>query len=251
MKTQVLKKAKRRRNTVIGILATVLLIIAGLIYFVFVPGIPGAYKLYTLHQEVNAIGVWSGLAQKLYPYDAFVSVFEIRNIGCAPMRVDSVDYDFLCSDPYGVIYAAADTIHPQYRAYPDVIQPWQKGYLVLSLPQPSLATKVTDITGVQLKHVTVTRTPLTLGNAAEIRNADITPETVRLTIQGQQPCDILDILSISRDGSDINGVMFSMFADPPAKGLTQNCNATILYRAVLYGDENYSDLYVKGVNYED
>lgn len=253
MKTQVLKKAKRRRNTVIGILATVLLVIAGLIYFVFVPGIPGAYKLYTLHQEVNAIGTTNYGSS--YGSDSYVAIYEIRNLGPYTMQIDEISSDFICSDPEGFHYSSRfgnNTV--SLHAYPNVLKPWQKGYLLLHLPDSISGVELNTIQGLSNVAVKATRQPLHFQTPIRIEHYDLVPG--RIAVSAARTTDREDIyhhlVALSRDRNEnINGFMTGFLEELPPVNTSSAQNAYISSTTFLYGSEHYTELYMSCGFYED
>lgn len=248
MKTQVLKKAKRRRNTVIGILATVLLVIAGLIYFVFVPGIPGVYKLYTLHQEVNAIGTRS------YGSD-YVAIYEIHNWGPYTMQIDDITSDFICSAPEGFQY------NPDFgnntlslRAYPKVLKPGQKGYLIMDMPDSVSGVDLKTIQGLRDVTVKATRQPLHFQAPIQIKHYELAPGRIAVSAARTTAREDIynNLMAFSRDDAgNINGFMWGFLQDLPPVNTSSVQNAYVGSTTLLYGTEHYTELYISCGFYED
>lgn len=253
MKTQVLKKAKRRRNTVIGILATVLLVMAGLIYFVFVPGIPGAYKLYTLHQEVNAIGTTNYGSS--YDSDSYVAIYEIRNLGPYTMQIDEISSDFICSDPEGFHYSSRfgnNTV--SLHAYPNVLKPWQKGYLLLHLPDSISGVELNTIQGLSNVAVKATRQPLHFQAPIQIKHYELAPGRIAVSAARTTAREDIynNLMAFSRDDAgNINGFMWGFLQELPPVNTSSAQNAYVASTTLLYGSEHYTELYMSCGFYED
>lgn len=253
MKTQVLKKAKRRRNTVIGILATVLLVIAGLVYFVFVPGIPGAYKLYTLHQEVNAIGTTSYGSS--YGSNSYVAIYEIRNLGPYTMQIDEISSDFICSDPEGFQYDpdfGSNTI--SLRAYPKVLKPGQKGYLIMNMPDSVSGVDLKTIQGLRNVTVKATRQPLHFQAPIQIKHYELAPGRIAVSAARTTPREDVysHLMAFSRDDAgNINGFMWGFLQELPPVNTSSAQNAYVGSTTLLYGTEHYTELYMSCGFYEN
>lgn len=241
-------KKKRRRNTVIGILAAVLLFIAGLVYFVFVPGIPGAYKLYALHQEVNAIGTSDY-------YSSYVAIYEIRNWGPYTMQIDDITSDFICSAPEGFQYDpdfGDNTI--SLHAYPKVLKPWQKGYLIMNMPEPISGVDLKTIQGLRNVTVKATRQPLHFQAPIQIKHYELAPGRIAVSAARTTPREDVysHLMAISRDGAgNINGFMWGFLQELPPVNTSSAQDAYVASTTLLYGTAHYSDLYMSCGFYED
>lgn len=252
MKTQVLKKAKRRHSTVIGVLAAAIIIIAGLIYFVFVPGIPGAYKLYTLHQEVNAIGTSS--YGRSSTYNSYVAIYEIRNLGPYTMQIDEISSDFVCSDPEGFQYDpdfGNNTI--SLYAYPNVLKPWQNGYLILQLAENLSGVELNTIQGLRNVTVKATRQPLHFQAPIRIEHYDLAPGCIAVSAARTTPRDDIysHLMAFSRDDAgNINGFMWGLLQELPPVNTSSAQNAYVASTTLLYGTEHYTELYMSCGFYE-
>lgn len=253
MRTQVLKKAKRRHSTVIGVLAAAILIIAGLVYFVFVPGIPGAYKLYTLRQEVNAFGTSSYGRSSIY--DSYVAIYEIRNWGPYTMQIDDITSDFVCSDPEGFHYSSGfgdNTV--SLHAYPNVLKPWQKGYLLFHLPESISGVDLKTIQGLRNVTVKATRQPLHFQAPIQIKHYELAPGRIAVSAARTTPRDDIysHLMAISHDDAgNINGFMWGLLQELPPVNTSSAQDAYVASTTLLYGTAHYSDLYMSCGFYED
>lgn len=253
MRTQVLKKAKRRHSTVIGVLAAAILIIAGLVYFVFVPGIPGAYKLYTLRQEVNAIGTLSYGRSSVY--DSYVAIYEIRNWGPYTMQIDEISSDFICSAPEGFLYDpdfGKNTI--SLHAYPKALKPGQKGYLIMNLPDSVSGVDLKTIQGLRNVAVKATRQPLHFQAPIQIKHYELAPGRITVSAARTTPREDIygHLMAISRDDAgNINGFMWGLLQELPPVNTSSVQNAYVASTTLLYGTAHYSELYMSCGFYED